>query len=673
MKKSFLSIAFFFTATLVADAQDRLTPEKLWDVNRISIEDVSPNGKQIIYSVRKYNVSANKGYVDLFLMETSSGSINRLTNTPEVSEGNAQFHPEGNRIGFLRKGAMYEIKPDGSNESRITPDSIEWVGFKYSPAGSHIAAVRSVKYSEHTASVYKDLPQAKARIYDDMMYRHWDEWEDGERQNVFIYSYLDGKLTNTGMNIAKEPFDSPMMPFGGIEQIAWSPKGKGLAYTSKKLSGKDYAVSTNSDIYLYDLATKNTYNVSSDNKGYDMDPVFSPTGSKIGWSSMQTDGYEADKNRFFTFSLAQWGQKEELSLGFDNDIEHPQWSKNGDFLYFIGGDKGTKQIFRMDVSTRKITQLTQGVFDYTSFVIADNCIMATRQSMSYPAELFKVNIENGEAGQVTFENKDALAGIKMGEVQKRMVKTTDGKEMLVWVILPPDFDKNKKYPALLYCQGGPQSALSQFWSTRWNFQLMAANGYVVVAPCRRGMPTFGREWNDQIAGDWGGQCMKDYLSAIDDVKKEPFINADKLGAVGASFGGYSVYWLAGNHEKRFKAFISHCGIFNLESWYASTEEVFFGNHDLGGAYWEGVRPPSYAKFSPHLNVDKWDTPLLVIHGEKDYRIPYTEGLQAFNAARLKGIPARLLTFPEEGHWVSTPQSSILWQREFFRWLDQYLK
>lgn len=654
-------------------AQQLLTPEKLWDISRVSIEDVSSNGKQVVYSIRTFSIEANRGYSDLYVMETESGETRRLTNTPSTSEGNARFHPLEKKIGFLRSGAMYEIKIDGSEEKKITPDSIRWSGFKYAPSAAHIAAIQSVKYADYSAAKYKDLPQANARIYDDLMYRHWDSWEDGERNNVFIYGYLDGKLTDTGKNIINESYDAPLNPFGGIEQIAWTPKGKGLAYTCKKLSGKDYAVSTNSDVYIYDLAAQKAFNVSSDNKGYDMEPVFSPSGGKVGWSSMERDGYEADKNRFIVFSLVQWGQKEDISVGFDNDIEHPQWSENDKFIYFIGGDNGTKQLFKMEVATRKVTQITKGIFDYTSFVIAEDCLIASRQSMSSPPELFKVNLENGEAKQLTFANKEVLSGLKMGEVQKRMVKTTDGKEMLVWVILPPDFDKNKKYPALLYCQGGPQSALSQFWSTRWNFQLMAANGYVVVAPCRRGMPTFGRAWNEQISGDWGGQCMQDYLSAIDEVKKEPYINAEKLGAIGASFGGYSVYWLAGNHQKRFKAFISHCGIFNLESWYASTEEVFFGNHDLGGAYWEGTRPPSYAKFSPHLNVDKWDTPILVIHGEQDFRIPLTEGLQAFDAARLKGIPARLLTFPEEGHWITTPQNSILWQREFFRWLDTYLK
>jgi dipeptidyl aminopeptidase/acylaminoacyl peptidase len=468
-----------------------------------------------------------------------------------------------------------------------------------------------------------------------------------------------------------EPWDSPLPPFGGSSQIAWAADGKALAYVAKKLVGREWTISTNSDIYLYDLASGQTRNLTAFNEGYDKNPVFSPDGRYMAWESMATPGFESDKSRIMIMDM-ETGKYRDYSAGFDQSSSGFAWSADSRTLYFVSGIHATYQLYALDLETAEVTQVTEGDHDYQSVAPAGEHLIAERMSISMPTEIFRVDPKNGAQEQISFVNGEILARTAMGRVEERWVKTTDDKDMLVWVIYPPNFDSDKEYPALLYCGGGPQSAVSQFFSYRWNFQIMAANDYIVVAPNRRGLPTFGQEWNDQISLDYGGQNMKDYLSAIDAVKAEPFVDENRLGAVGASYGGYSVFWLAGNHDGRFSAFISHCGLFNLESWYATTEEMFFANHDIGGAYWEEPRPHSY-DFSPHLHVHKWDAPMMVIHGARDFRVPYGEGLQAFNIARLQGLPARLLFFPEESHWVLSAQNGIVWQREFFKWLDEWLK
>jgi len=484
---------------------------------------------------------------------------------------------------------------------------------------------------------------------------------------------MDGMIGRHWDIMEGQPYDSPVAPFGGNEQIAWTHDGKALAYTCKKLEGKEWAVSTNTDIYLYKLAGGQTKNLTEFNPGYDKNPVFSPDGRYMAWESMERPGFEADKNRILVMDF-QTGNWRDYSEGFDQSSDHLVWSADSRRLYFLSGVNATYQLYSLDMGNGRIDQITTGMHDYQSVALAGNYLVAQRMSMSMPTEIYRV--EEGRRGTtqqaITAVNAEVLDRLEMGRVEERWVKTTDDKDMLVYVIYPPNFDPNKKYPALLYCGGGPQSAVSQYFSYRWNFQIMAAHDYIVVAPNRRGLPTFGQEWNDQISQDYGGQNMKDYFSAIDAVAAEPFVDENRLGAVGASYGGFSVYWLAGNHNGRFKAFIAHCGMFNFESWYGSTEEMFFANWDLGGSYWEKPRPHSY-DFSPHNFVGNWDTPILVIHGGRDYRVPKSEGMQAFNAAQLQGIPSRFLFFPEESHFVLKPQNSILWQREFFKWLDQWLK
>lgn len=648
-----------------------LSPEVLWELGRLSLDDVSPDGKTALYGVTFYDVAADKGNRDLYIVPVAGGDAKKIT-AFDGSEYNARYRPDGKKIGFLRGAELWEMNPDGSDQRRVSTEQMN--GFSYAPDGKHILFFREVANPHGPLEESPgDLPKAQGKVITDLMYRHWDTWEDKKYNNVFYAPYDDGKLTGAPVNIMNEPYDSPMQPFGGMEEIAWNASGTGIAYTCKKLSGKSYAVSTDSDIYYYDLQAGTTRNLTEGMPGYDKAPVFSPDGKYMAWHSMERGGFESDRQRVFLLDL-QSGQKRELTKGYDRDVQSVVWSSDGHTLYCTTGEKATYQIGSIDVATGKFTMRTEGMHDYHAIAVGQSgVIVAERVSMSSPQELYRVDVASGKQTQITFVNKPVLDKIAMGDVKKRMVKTTDDKDMLVWMIYPPDFDPNKKYPTLLYCQGGPQSAVSQFWSYRWNFQLMAAQGYIVVAPNRRGLPSFGQEWNDQISGDWGGQAMDDYLSAIDDAAKEPYVDESKLGAVGASFGGYSVYWLAGNHNKRFKAFISHCGLFNLESWYGMTEEMFFANWDVGGPYWDPSLKEEYLKHSPHRYVQNWDTPILVIHGENDFRVPVSEGMQAFQAAQLLGVPSKFLYFPDEGHWVLKPQNGLQWHREFFKWLDQYLK
>lgn len=674
MKKLILLFCTFFVSiTLFSQEKtERLTPEKLWELGRVSLYDVSPDGKKILYGVTYYDIEENKGNRDIYSIRVDGGDRGSATQLTDLAgnESEAQYRPDGKKIGFLLKGFLWEMNPDGSEAKQISEEQMN--GFKYSPDGKNILFIRDVKYDQTPQEIYPDLPKATARISDDLMYRHWNDWHDYAYSNVFYASYENGKV-GVARNIMGEAYDSPVNPFGGMEQINWSHNGKYIAYTCKKISGKEYAESTNSDIYLYEIATGKTKNLTEGMNGYDMEPVFSADDRYLAWNSMKTPGFESDRNRIFIYDFVA-DKKWEMTEGLNQSCNHPHWNKDGSAIYFTSGDKATYQIYMVDFNKGgRMRKITSGHYNYYDFILTDDNIIARRASMSQPHEIYRLPLDTGRPNQVTFTNKEKLANVEMGQVTKRWVETTDGKKMMVWMILPPGFDENKKYPALLYCQGGPQSAVSQFWSYRWNFQMMAANDYVIVAPNRRGLPSFGRKWNDEISGDWGGQPMQDLLSAIDNAKAEPYIDETKLGAVGASFGGYSVYWLAGNHEQRFKTFISHAGLFNLESWYGTTEEMFFANQDIGGAYWEQTPPKSYATDSPHNYVKNWDTPMLVIHGEKDFRVPIGEGMQAFQAAQLKGIPSRFLYFPDEGHWVQSPQNGILWQRVFFDWLGRSLK
>lgn len=656
--------------------ETKVTPELLWKFGRIGEVKLSPDGKTVVYTVTRYSISANKGYTEIYSIPVAGGESKRLTSFAGAAESNPRWTPDGKKIGFIEGGSgqIYEMNPDGTDTIKISdiPNGIN--SFEYSPDGTKVLYCKDVKIDKTPQDIYPDLPKSDVVIAENLMYRHWNHWEDASFSHVFVADIKDGKIAEGKDIMEGEPYDSPLSPYFDGEEISWSSDGKCIAYTCKKMSKNEYSISTNSDIYLYDIASGKTQNLTEGMPGYDKFPSFSPDGKYMAWQSMATPGYESDKQRFFLLDLAT-KEKVDLSENFDQNAGVFRWSADSKKIYFVSGIRASEQIYSVDLESKFIKQITTGKHDFTGIGLAGDVMIGTKMTMAMATEIFAVNPSDGKETQITYTNKNIYDKVKMGVSKERWITTTDNKKMLVWFIYPPDFDSTKKYPAILYCEGGPQSTVSQFWSYRWNFQIMVANEYIIVAPNRRGLPSFGQEWNAQISGDYGGQNMKDYLSAIDNAKKEPYIDPDRLGCIGASYGGFSVYWLAGHHEKRFKVFIAHCGMFNLESQYAETEEEFFTNHDLGGPFWDKnnkVAQNTYAN-SPHKFVQNWDTPIMMISGGYDFRIPYTESMQAFNCAQLRGIPSKLLIFPNESHFVLKPQNSILWQREFYGWLDKWLK
>ena len=656
----------------------RMTPEALWAMGRIGGMNVSPDGKKVVYTVAYYSVPENKSNREVFVMN-ADGSDNKQITKTGFAENEAVWIKGGTKIAFLcnesGSSQLWEMNPDGTDRKRLSDYDKDIEGFAFSPDEKKVLFISQVKTVNSTADKYPDLDKATGVIITDLMYKHWDEWVT-TAPHPFVADF-DGKSISNPVDVMEgELFESPMKPFGGIEQLAWNTTSDKIAYTSRKKTGKEYAISTNSDIYVYDLNTKQTTNITEENKGYDTNPTYSPDGKSIAWLSMERDGYEADQNRLMVMNL-ETGEKTFVSKDFDSNVDSYCWSADCKRIYFTGVWHGESQVYQIDLANgNKITPLTEGMYDYASVALLGDKLIAQRHSMSMGDEIYSIDLTGDHTvTQLTFENKHIYDQLTMGKVEERWMKTTDGKQMLTWVIYPPQFDPNKKYPTLLFCEGGPQSPVSQFWSYRWNFQIMAANDYIIVAPNRRGLPGFGLEWNEAVSGDYGGQCMKDYFTAIDEVAKEPYVNKDRLGCVGASFGGFSVDWLAGLHDKRFKVFIAHDGIFNMEMQYLETEEMWFANWDMGGAYWEKQNATAQRTFanSPHKFVDKWDTPILCIHGEKDYRILANQGMAAFNAAVLRGVPAELLIYPDENHWVLKPQNGVLWQRTFFEWLDMWLK
>ena len=684
---------------------DRMTAETLWAMGRIGGATASPDGKTIAYQVGYYSVKENKSHQMLYTVSADGKLQRTLTNTA-ASETDAAWINGGKRIAFLSKGQLWTMNADGSDRRQLTKSDIDIEGFKFSPDEKKVLLIKSLPYHESIKKNPDDLPLATGRVVTDLNYRHWDHYVETVA-HPFVANVTENGVDNGKDIIEGEPYECPMAPFGGVEQLAWSPDSKTIVYTCRKKTGVNYAISTDSDIFLYDVATGSTKNLCKPegykapevdpttsmknqavnhqegdvNVGYDTNPQFSPDGKYVAWQSMKHDGYESDRNRLCVYTLAT-GDKKYVAEKFDSNVDAFCWAADSKTLYFIGCWHACVNMYQTNING-EVKQLTDDWMDFGSIQMLGNTgkILASRHSISQADELYIVtpgkDVKKTKVQQVTWENKAFYDQLEMGKVQERWVKTTDGKQMLVWVILPPHFDENKKYPTLLFCEGGPQSPVSQFWSYRWNFQIMAAHDYIVIAPNRRGLPGFGSEWNESISGDWTGQCMDDYLSAIDDAANNlPYVDKDRLGCVGASFGGFSVYYLAGHHNKRFKAFIAHDGAFNLESMYTDTEEAWFSNWEYDDAYWKYVktnRAKRTYSHSPHKFVDKWDTPILCIHGEMDYRINANQGFGAFNAARLRGIPAELLIYPDENHWVLKPQNGVLWQRTFFGWLDKWLK
>lgn len=682
------------TATLaeetdIIDRPDFKSATGIFDIDalealgRVSEPRVSPDGKRVLFGVSYESVPQNKSNCDLYVMNIDGTGVTRITKTAQ-SENSAVWIDNGTRIAFVyaEKGSspqLWVMNADGTERHAATNIEGGIEGFLFSPDQSKVVLIRTVKYNRTAADIYPDLPKATGRVIDDLMYKHWDTWVT-EIPHPFIGAFDGQTITDLKDIMEGEPYEAPMRPFGGVESFAWSPDSKILVYTSRKKTGMEYALSTNSDLYAYNLTTGTTTNLTEGMMGYDTNPAFSPDGRYMAWLSMERDGYEADKNRLFIRDNAT-GQKTDLTSDWDYTIEEFAWNPNGKNIWFIAYHQGVAPIFNMEIATHKVTTVAEGLYDYTSLAPVDNkTIVTMRHSMLRPNEIYRIGPKTKKGVKedvaLTDINGDIFAQLTMPTIEAKKVPTTDGKEMLTWVIYPPKFDASHKYPAILYCQGGPQSAVSQFWSYRWNFALMASNGYIMIAPNRRGVPGFGTEWEEQISKDYPGQNMRDYLSAVDYMKaNEPAIDPARIGATGASYGGFSVYWLAGNHDKRFAALLAHAGIFNTEAQYLETEEMWFANWDMGGAFWDKDNAVAQRTFatSPHRFVDRWDTPIMISHGEKDYRILASQGMAAFNAAKMRGIPAEMVIFPDENHWILKPQNAVMWQRLFFRWFDRWLK
>ncbi len=643
-----------------------LTPEILWKYGRIGSIVLTPDGSTVLYTVTHYDLPTEARTTNIYSIPSSGGTAVQLT-----TEGGSgpQWIENGATIAFLADGKIMTMKPDGTAKKEITGlQDFEILSF--SPAGDKVYFTRRVKLDQ-TANEKYGLSNAKVRIIDDLMYRHWNYWHDYSYSHLFVASF-DGSAISSEKDIMEgQRFDTPDAPYFDEADISWSPDGRFIAYSCKRLTGKAYTLSTNTDIYLYDVTTGEEKNITEGNMGYDKTPVFSPDGTMVAYASMEEDGYESDLERLFVYNVVT-GERKWVSEGWDYNVGNIQWNGN-EAIWFTSPYRGTQPVFNIALADGKITRVTEGDYDMGPLQLQNGVLVSGMMSMARPTEVANVNMATGEFSMITDVNGHIYKSIKMGKSVERYTKTKDGKDLQSWIIYPPDFDPAKKYPALLYCKGGPQGSLGQGWSYRWNYQMMAANGYIVVAVNRRGNSGFGSYWREQISGDYGGKNIQDYLDAIDDMANEPYVDKDRLGAVGASYGGYSVFYLAGMHNKRFKAFVSHCGVYNTIAEYGSTEEYWYPNKDYQGAPWDKPQPPGYNKFSPHTMIDKWDTPILIITGANDFRIPYSQSLEAFNSAQLRGVPSRLLFFENETHWVTKPQNSVIWQKEFFEFLDTYLK
>ena len=681
---------------------DRMTPEVLWAMGRIGSYSQNDKG-DAVYNVTYYSKEQNKSHSVIYF-KANGGEEKQLT-VSEKSENAPVFIQNGTKIAFLSSESgssqVWMMNPDGTGRQQMSNEADDVAEFLFSPDEKRIILIKEVPTTTSIAKNPDDLPKATGMVVNDLMYKHWDTYVKAI-PHPFVAKVSDNKITEAEDILKDEPYECPMLPFGGIEQLCWSPDGAKVAYTCRKKVGKMYALSTDSDIFLYDVATKSVKNLCKPegyvepavdatssledqavnkkggvdaNLGYDQNPQFSPDGKYVAWTSMERDGYESDRTRLCVYNLAT-GEKSYVTESFESGVNEFCWAPNSKDLYFTGVWHAVTHVYSTNLKG-KVKQITTGDYDYTLLSLSPkkNTLLVKRHSIKAADEVYEVSLD-GKVSQLTFENKYTYDHITMGDVKERWVTTVDGKKEKCWVIYPPHFDPNKKYPALLFCEGGPQSPVSQFWSYRWNFQIMAANDYIIIAPNRRGLPGFGMEWLEEISGDYTGLCMQDYLSAIDDIAKEPYVDNEHMGAVGASFGGFSVYWLAGNHNGRFKAFIAHDGIYNTQQQYVETEELWFPNWDLKSAPWVknayGQMQKAYRE-SPHLYVDKWDAPILCIHGQRDFRIEYTQAESAFTAAKMRGVPAQLLLFPDENHWVLKPQNGILWQRTFFGWLDKWLK
>ena len=663
LKQTMLVLASPF----LINAQEVMSPETLWKLRKISVQGASPDHSLVVYRTSQTDLETEKNVHKIYLLNTSSSQ-----SVPFDLGKKSFIQWDKNGIYALEDGKIYRSNDNGKSWKEFYTIGKDAQNIKVSPDGQKVAFSREVQLEKiYSKDKYSDVPNSSAQVYTDLNHRHWDTWYAGKYNHIFVVSVKENP--NTAKDLLEgKAYDSPQKPFGGGEDFIWSPDAKHIIYVTKAKTGKEYAVSTNTDIFLYELETGKTSNLTEGMMGYDMNPKFSPNGKYLLWQSMARDGYEADKNDIY---VMDWGNRSKTNLtkNWDDSVTGDVfWANDSQNIYFTAAFRGTKQLFTVN-QNKTVKQVTKGNFDVNAvFAQNKNSLLVSRNDAFHSPELYSVDLKNGKMKQVTDVNADFYQKLKLGHSELKMVKTTDGKEMGVWFHYPPNFDPNKKYPALLYCQGGPQSALTPYFSLRWNFSLMTANDYIVIAPNRRGMPGWGTKWNKQISQDWGGQSIQDYLSAADFAKELPYIDKDRMGAVGASYGGYSVLMLAGVHQNRFKTFISHNGLFDTKSWYGTTEELWFANWDMGGSPWDNPSSKSYTKFNPSSYVNNWNTPIMIIQGNMDFRVPYEQGQQAFQVARLKNIKSKFLYFPDENHWVLKPQNALVWQREFFSWLKETL-
>ena len=661
-------------------AKERLTPELLWKLGRLSGAALSPDGSSVAYIVRRYELKENSGTSQLMLLDLQSGSQKELLATKSIGSLQWANSEQGARLWYIAPAEndtaqAWSLDPSNPAPQQVTQSPNGIGNLKVSPTATHIAYTKRVKLDANVQDLYPDLPKADARIIDQLMYRHWDHWHDYQYSHLHIAGLNDAGTAESPVDLMKGlRANCPIPPFGGAEQFNWAPDGKEISLTLKLVS--NWAESTDSDVYLISLDQPHRRRcITAGMDGYDNDPVYSPDGRYLAFHSMKRAGFEADRNRIMLYDRGK-GTITELTAGLDQMAHGSQWSSDSKSMYFMSEWRGTDQLFQIALTDKRAAQVTQGRFNWNlvSVFPDGNRLLVTHQNMLRPHELAVLNRGSKSTKPVTGINDKIYADLELPTIKERWVRSSDGELVHNWVIYPPGFDPEKKWPMLTYCQGGPQGQIGQWFSFRWNFHLMAANDYVIIAVNRRGLPGFGRKWNDAISRDWGGQAMQDILASTDDMMAEPFIDRDRVAAIGASFGGYTAYWLMGNHQDRFCTLISHAGVFNLESMYGSTEELFFVNWDLGGPYWKTAEiQKDYDRFSPHRFVGNWKTPLLVIHGEKDFRVPITQGMEAFTAAQVEGIPSRFLYFPNEGHWIMSPQNGVLWHRVFFDWLSRYCK
>ncbi len=585
-------------SNLSAAAGDRMTPERLWELGRLGSATVNDQGNLVAYAVRHFNLQENSGKSEIHLVDLQNNSDWVVVRDLKVADG-LQFVelPGGQRlfyIGLPAEERFKDTKPQvwstdlaGAVPTQVTHLETGVDQLKVSPDGKHLAFTTAVKMDATVPELYPDLPKADARIIDTLMYRHWSTWHD------YTYSHLHvAPLSPQGL--AEEAVDlmrgmranCPLPPTGGAEQFNWSPQGNELAYTAKVVNNP--AESTDSDIYVVRIDAQSPAEcLTPAMDGYDTDPVYSPDGLYIAFHSMQRPGFEADKNRIMIFDRAERTMRD-LTAGMDQTTHGVAWLPDSQGVVFMSEYRGTNQLFRMGLGDPQATQITRGAFNWQclSVMPGGDRLLVDSQDMIRPKELSLLSIADGSDNRITHINDARIASLELPKIDQRWVPASDGKRIHCWVIYPPDFDPRKKWPVITYCQGGPQSQIGQWFSYRWNFHLMAAQGYVIVAPNRRGLPGFGQQWNDQISGDWGGQAMQDVLAATDAMMVEPYADTKHMAAVGASFGGYNVYWLMGNDQDRFCCMVAHAGVFNLESMFGSTEEIWFPNWDLGGPYWQ---------------------------------------------------------------------------------------